>query len=108
MLVRRQRAPSKPARTLLAALLRRPQEWRHGYDLASETGLKSGTLYPLLIRLEAQGHLEAEWRQPAASGRPPRHAYRLTATGQRLARSVAAEAAGVAAAPTLAVGEASS
>jgi PadR family transcriptional regulator, regulatory protein PadR len=63
--------------------------WSHGYELASLTGIKSGTLYPLLIRLEAQGYLEAEWQQPAASGRPPRHAYRLTAAGQRLARSEA-------------------
>jgi DNA-binding PadR family transcriptional regulator len=44
----------------------------------------------LLIRLEALGHLEAEWQQPAAGGRPPRHAYRLTAAGQRLARAEAA------------------
>ena len=89
----RRRALSRPARTLLAALLKAPDAWRHGYDLASETGLKSGTLYPLLIRLEAQGYLEAEWRQPAASGRPPRHAYRLSAAGQRLARAEAAEGA---------------
>ena len=34
---------------------------------------------------EAQGYLEAEWQQPVASGRPPRHAYRLTAAGRRLA-----------------------
>jgi DNA-binding PadR family transcriptional regulator len=89
--VTRERALSRPARTLLAALLKAPHEWRHGYDLASETGLKSGTLYPLLIRLESQGYLEAEWRQPVASGRPPRHAYRLSAVGHRLACALAAE-----------------
>ena len=104
----RQRALSESARTLLAALLLTPDRWRHGYDLASETGLKSGTLYPLLIRLEAQGYLEAEWRQPVASGRPPRHAYRLTAAGQRLARAEAAEGAELRAASGLAVGKASS
>lgn len=60
--------------------------WRHGYDLCREAGIKSGTLYPLLIRLEAQGHLEAEWQVPAEPGRPARHAYRLTAAGLRLAR----------------------
>ncbi|MBZ4336696.1 PadR family transcriptional regulator [Corallococcus sp. AS-1-12] len=48
--------------------------------------MKSGTLYPLLIRLEAQGYLEAEWQQPSEGGRPPRHAYRLTRTGVQLAR----------------------
>ncbi|WP_317128310.1 PadR family transcriptional regulator [Sphingomonas baiyangensis] len=60
--------------------------WSHGYELARIAGVKSGTLYPLLIRLEAQGHLEAQWQEPAEPGRPPRHAYRLTASGLRLAR----------------------
>ena len=99
---------SKPARVLLAALLLKPEEWRHGYDLALETGLKSGTLYPLLIRLKDQGYLEAEWRQPVASGRPPRHAYRLTAAGHRLARGAGAEQADFAAPPGLAAAKVSS
>jgi DNA-binding PadR family transcriptional regulator len=86
----RKRALSNHARALLAALLDARGRWIYGYELASLTGIKSGTLYPLLIRLEALGHLEAEWQQPAASGRPPRHAYRLTAAGQRLARAEAA------------------
>lgn len=86
----RKRALSKHARALLAALLAARDRWSHGYELTSSTGIKSGTLYPLLIRLEAQGYLTAEWQQPAASGRPPRHAYRLTAKGQRLARTEAA------------------
>jgi DNA-binding PadR family transcriptional regulator len=81
----RKRALSNHARALLAALLAARGRWSHGYDLASATGIKSGTLYPLLIRLEAQGFLEAEWQPPLVSGRPPRHAYRLTAAGQRLA-----------------------
>lgn len=60
--------------------------WLHGYDLCRQTGVRSGTLYPLLIRLESQGYLEAEWRPPAEPGRPPRHAYRLTAAGRQLAK----------------------
>ena len=88
----RKRAPSKHARALLAALLEAARSWSHGYELASLTGIQSGTLYPLLIRLEAQGYLEAEWQQPAAGGRPPRHAYRLTAAGVQLARMQAVEA----------------
>ena len=82
----RSRALSDHARALLAALAQAGPDWRHGYDLARSTGLRSGTLYPLLIRLEAQGHLEAEWQPPAAAGRPPRHAYRLTEAGRELAR----------------------
>lgn len=77
---------------LLQALASRPQQWRHGYDLMKETGLASGTLYPLLIRMKDQGLIEAEWRQPDQPGRPARHAYRITATG--LSRLHAAAEAG--------------
>lgn len=76
---------SDQTRIALASFLARRQEWRHGYDLTRETGLKSGTLYPLLMRLHDQGFLEAEWRPSATPGRPPRHAYRLTASGVALA-----------------------
>lgn len=82
----RPRALSAHAKRLLAALLAEGTSWSHGYQLARSAGVKSGTLYPLLIRLEEQGHLEAEWQQPAERGRPARHAYRLTATGAKLAR----------------------
>jgi len=85
---------SRQTRALLAALLDRPQTWRHGYDLSKETGLKSGTLYPVLMRLSEQGLLEARWQDPERPGLPPRHVYRLTASGLALAREQArAEAA---------------
>ncbi|ESQ88574.1 transcriptional regulator [Asticcacaulis sp. AC460] len=83
---------SPQTRTVLAALVVQPQAWRYGYDLSKETGLKSGTLYPLLIRLADDGLLETEWRQPLQPGRPPRHAYRLTAAGIALAQVRAQEA----------------
>jgi DNA-binding PadR family transcriptional regulator len=76
---------------LLAALSERPREWRHGYDLMKETGLLSGTLYPLLMRMSEQGLVQAEWREPAQPGRPARHAYRLTATGLALAQAAQEE-----------------
>lgn len=79
---------SGQTRTALASFLAQPQEWRYGYDISRETGLKSGTLYPLLIRLHDQGFLEAEWRPSAKAGLPPRHAYRLTASGIALARDM--------------------
>ena len=72
-------------RALLAVLAAQPAAWRHGYDLMKETGLLSGTLYPLLMRMGDQGLVEAEWREPTQPGRPPRHAYRLTRTGLALA-----------------------
>lgn len=82
----RSRALSAHAKRLLAALLAGGTSWSHGYELARIAEVKSGTLYPLLIRLEEQGYLEAEWQQPAERGRPARHAYRLTPIGMKLAR----------------------
>lgn len=79
--MKRVRRPSKQMLTLLAALADRGGQWWHGYDLMKQTGLQSGTLYPLLMRMTEQGLIEAEWRAPEQPGRPPRHAYRLTAAG---------------------------
>jgi PadR family transcriptional regulator, regulatory protein PadR len=88
--------PRKPnesphARAILAELTSDPQGWRYGYELLKRTGIKSGTLYPLLMRLHDQGFLEAEWRPAEVAGRPQRHAYRLTAKGLALARMQAAD-----------------
>lgn len=87
----RNRQPSKQMRLILAALSRQRSEWRHGYDLLKDTGLSSGTLYPLLMRMSDNGLVEAEWREPAQIGRPPRHVYRLTASGFALAVELAGE-----------------
>ena len=84
---------SRQTRILLAAFLDRSRQWRHGYDLSKETGLKSGTLYPLLMRLCEQDLLEAMWQKPDRSGLPPRHAYRLTAQGLALAQEQARDTA---------------
>jgi DNA-binding PadR family transcriptional regulator len=72
---------------LLDALSSGGRQWRHGYDLMKETGLLSGTLYPLLMRMKDQGLVEAEWREPAQPGRPARHAYRLTTAGAAFVRA---------------------
>lgn len=82
----RSRALSAPARDVLALMAEAREGWHHGYDLCRQAGIKSGTLYPLLMRLAAQGYLEAEWQMPQERGRPARHAYRLTAAGLGLAR----------------------
>jgi PadR family transcriptional regulator, regulatory protein PadR len=83
--------------SVLAALRDRPSEWRHGYALAKQTGLKSGTLYPILIRLAERGLVEACWQDEPQPGRPRRHLYRLTANG--LAAAVRAGEAGRVAQP---------
>ena len=85
----RNRRPSKQLLLLLEALSAHAQQWRHGYDLMKETGLLSGTLYPLLIRMTDQGLVEAEWLEPEHPGRPARHAYRLTSAGVAFARMAA-------------------
>lgn len=74
---------------LLEALYASAPEWRHGYELIKRTGLLSGTLYPLLMRMTDQGLVEAQWHAPETPGRPARHAYRLTAAGLALARELA-------------------
>ena len=84
---------SKQTEVLLAALLGAATDWRHGYDLSRETSLKSGTLYPILMRLERQGWLEARWEDEPAPGRPRRHLYRLTALGTEEAQSAPGAAA---------------
>jgi len=61
-------------------------EWRYGYDLSRVTGLKSGTLYPILARLAERKWLETCWKPPDENGKP-RHLYRLTAEGLRSARA---------------------
>jgi PadR family transcriptional regulator, regulatory protein PadR len=85
---------SRQARALLATLLEQSGRWRHGYDLAKATGLKSGTLYPLLMRLSEQGLLESRWQEAERPGLPPRHFYRLSAAGVALACEQHAEASG--------------
>jgi DNA-binding PadR family transcriptional regulator len=76
---------------LLQSFVARPLDWRYGYELSRQTGLKSGTLYPILMRLERYGLLEARW-VATQDGVPPRHTYRLTSNGLELARTQLAEA----------------
>src|SRR6201996_8974902 len=76
---------SKQTLLVLDAFLHSPSEWKYGYDISRNTGLKSGTLYPILIRMADRELLETAWENSEA-GRPPRHFYRLTAEGERFAR----------------------
>ena len=66
---------------VLAELCATPSQWRHGYGIARDTGLKSGTLYPVLIRLADRGLVESCWEDEQPAGRPRRHLYRLTPAG---------------------------
>jgi PadR family transcriptional regulator, regulatory protein PadR len=86
--------------SVLAALCDQPSQWQHGYALAKQTGLKSGTLYPILIRLADRGLVEACWQDEPTPGRPRRHLYRLTSAGLASAAERAAEQAAAARAGT--------
>ncbi|MGC1361389.1 MAG: PadR family transcriptional regulator [Silvibacterium sp.] len=76
---------SRQTLLILDVFLESAKQWKYGYDLSRSTGLKSGTLYPLLMRLADRKLLETSW-ETVEPGRPPRHLYRLTAEGVRFAR----------------------
>jgi DNA-binding PadR family transcriptional regulator len=86
----RRRNVSRQTQDAIAVLFEAPQTWRHGYEISKQTGLKSGTLYPLLMRLSDQGLLESKWEVSLEAGRPPRHVYRLSAQGIAVASEQAA------------------
>ena len=88
----RRTAFSAQTLAVLAALAAEPSAWRHGYDLARETGLKSGTLYPILVRLADQEIVQACWEDGQPAGRPRRHLYQLTTDGLATARAALAAA----------------
>ena len=72
---------------VLERFIEHPTAWRYGYELSQETGLKSGTLYPILMRLAKFSLLETKWIS-TEDGVPPRHTYRLTPKGIELVRSL--------------------
>jgi DNA-binding PadR family transcriptional regulator len=72
---------------ILDAFLVDPPEWKYGYDLSRLTGLQSGTLYPILMRLAERKLLETSW-EASAPGRPARHMYRFTPDGMQFAREL--------------------
>lgn len=85
------RHPSSQTRAVLGVLLQSPAVWMHGYDIVSELGLASGTVYPMLIRLHDRDVLETTWVESPIEGRPRRHLYRLTPGGLSWARDVTTE-----------------
>jgi len=84
-----------PLERVLRVLTADPSAPHYGYDLMKAAKLPSGTLYPMLARLEQDGLVGSEWeaQREDAAGRPPRKYYRLTAEGLRVARLELAQAA---------------
>jgi len=77
---------SRQTLDILEALLARPSQWHYGYAISRQTSIPSGTLYPILMRLDKSGWLETRWEDAPTAGRPPRHLYRLTGNGREWAR----------------------
>ncbi len=72
-----------PTQLVLRALLADPEHECYGAELGATAGLPSGTIHPILARLEGVGWLESRWEDidPSTAGRPPRRYYRLTGPG---------------------------
>ena len=84
-----------PTQLVLRALLAEPAEEMYGLQICTEAGLPSGTIHPILARLEGLGWLESSWEDTArahSEGRPRRRYYRLTADGAERARIALARA----------------
>ena len=79
---------------VLRALLLDPAAELYGLEIGEAAGLASGTVHPILARLEAIGWLTSRWEDvdPAAAGRPARRYYRLTSDGAREAHDALAKA----------------
>jgi PadR family transcriptional regulator PadR len=72
---------------VLGALLEDPERRLYGLQICKAAGLPSGSIYPILARLEQAGWLVSEWEtvDPVKAGRPRRRHYRLTGLGERSA-----------------------
>ena len=77
-----------PTQLVLQALLADPAKEIYGLPICRASGLPSGTVYPILARLERYGWVKSrrEKLDPADAGRPPRRYYRLTKNGIEHAR----------------------
>jgi PadR family transcriptional regulator len=79
---------------ILALMARNPTgEWA-GSEITLACELKSGTVYPALIRMHGYGWLNWRWEDisPAEAKRPRKRFYKLTAAGEQVARGLALEA----------------
>jgi PadR family transcriptional regulator, regulatory protein PadR len=81
-----------PLQRVLRAFLEDPAAPRYGYDLMKAARLPSGTLYPMLTRLQDHKLVTSAWETPNAEGERPRRYYQLTGEGIRVARLELAQA----------------
>lgn len=83
-----------PTALVLQALL---EGHHHGFDIMDATGLPSGTVYPILRRLDGEGLVRSRWERDTVARReqrPPRRYYELSAGGGAFAREAVARMRG--------------
>jgi PadR family transcriptional regulator len=78
---------------VLSAIMAAGRSEMSGSQVAVETGLASGSLYPILLRLERVGLLRSRWEKidPSKEGRPRRRLYQMTAAGAAQTRGALSE-----------------
>lgn len=79
---------------VLRALLERPSKELYGLEICAKAELPSGTIHPILARLEKAGWLESSWEEidPHQQSRPRRRYYKLSPDGAERARIALARA----------------
>jgi PadR family transcriptional regulator PadR len=83
-----------PTQLVLRAMLAEPTLELYGLEICAAAGLPSGTIHPILARLEGLGWMESRWEdiEPEKEGRPRRRYYRLSQDGAERARIALAQA----------------
>lgn len=84
-----------PTQRVLRVFLADPSREMYGLQICGAAELPSGTIHPILARLEDWGWLESHWEnvKPQEEGRPRRRYYRLTEDGAESARNALAQVA---------------
>jgi PadR family transcriptional regulator, regulatory protein PadR len=89
----RRRELSRQALRVLSVIAEMSVTGATGADVHRATRLPSGTIYPVLARLEKDGLLKSWWEEidPSVVGRPRKRFYRTTALGAKSLRNAVAE-----------------
>jgi len=85
---------TRTTQAVLRVLLDDPAARRFGLEIGAVTGLPSGTIHPILARLENLGWVQSGWEEidPSATDRPRRRYYRVSEDGLTAARLALAQA----------------
>lgn len=87
-----------PTQLVLQVLLDEPDKEMYGLEISNAAGLASGTIHPILARLESAGWLTSRWEDadPTTEGRPRRRYYRLNPNSVSVVKAALAKKQGAA------------